>query len=101
MRSRSAIDTILGYYYQFDYSIYKLLELRNEDFIVIEGIEDIDIHTANEEIAIQCKYYHSTEYNHSKIAEPIRLMLKHYKDVKEGRKKEINYYIYMGFIKKE
>lgn len=98
MRSRSAVDTILGYYYQFDYAIYKLLELGNEDFITIEGIEDIDIHTANEETAIQCKYYHSTEYNHSKIAEPIRLMLKHYKEVKEGRKKEISYYLY-GFYK--
>lgn len=98
MRSRSAVDTILGYYYQFDYSIYKLLELENEDFITIEGIEDIDIHTANEETAIQCKYYHSTEYNHSQIAEPIRLMLKHYKDVKDGRKNEINYYLY-GFYK--
>lgn len=98
MGNRSAVNTILGYYYQFDYSIYKLLEIENEDFITIEGIEDIDIHTANEETAIQCKYYHSTEYSHSKIAQPIRLMLKHYKDVKDGRKNKMNYYLY-GFYK--
>lgn len=92
MADRSAIDTIRGYYYQFDYSIATLLNLSNNtDSIVIEGVEDIDIKIATETTAVQCKYYEKTEYNHSVIAEPIRLMLNHFKDVKEGKQTELNY----------
>ncbi|MGC9934866.1 DUF4297 family anti-phage-associated protein [Priestia aryabhattai] len=95
MSNREATDTIIGYFYQFDHSISKLLELnRIDDYITIEGIEDIDIKTIDENIAIQCKYYAKTEYNHSVIAKPIRLMLEHYKDVKNGLKTSVNYYLY-------
>ncbi len=95
MRDRSAIDTILGYFYQFDCSIEMLLALQNNsDTITVEGIEDIDINSASKETAIQCKYYSKTAYNHSVIAKPIRLMLSHYKEVKEGRKPKIKYKIY-------
>lgn len=97
MADRTAIDTIKGYFYQFDYSICQLLELQNgTDLITIEGIEDVDIKIASEETAIQCKYYSKTEYNHSVIAKPIRLMLNHYKLVLDGSKKQINYKLY-GF----
>ena len=76
---RTAIDTITGYYYQFDYYILKLLEQQNgSDSVCIEGIEDVDIKSIDETIAVQCKYYSKTEYNHSVIAKPIRLMLSHY-----------------------
>ena len=99
MSNREATDTIIGYFYQFDYSISKLLELsRLEDSITIEGIEDIDIKTLNERYRIQCKYYAKTEYNHSVIAKPIRLMLNHYKEVKDGLKPSVNYYLY-GYYK--
>ncbi|MFE7084163.1 DUF4297 family anti-phage-associated protein [Priestia megaterium] len=95
MSNRDATDTIIGYFYQFDHSISKLLELnRNEDSITIEGIEDVDIKTIDEDTAIQCKYYAKTEYNHSVIAKPIRLMLNHYKEVKLGLKTSVNYYLY-------
>ncbi len=97
MKDRTAIDTIKGYFYQFDYTILKLLELANDtDSIIVEGVEDVDIHSATEETAIQCKYYAKTEYNHSVIAKPIRLMLNHYKEVKNGTKKKVNYMLY-GF----
>lgn len=44
MGDRSAIDTIKGYFYQFDYTILSLLKLSQDtDAITIEGIEDIDI----------------------------------------------------------
>jgi len=77
--SRAAIPTIKGYFYQFDYYILKLLEISNDsDTVCIEGIEDIDINTTNETIAIQCKYYEGTEYNHSLLCKPIQLMLEHY-----------------------
>ncbi|MCD0472520.1 DUF4297 family anti-phage-associated protein [Flavobacterium sp. JAS] len=98
MADRTAIDTIKGYFYQFDYAIVKLLELsQDSDTIIVEGIEDVDINTATEETAVQCKYYAKTEYNHSVIAKPIKLMLNHYKEVKNGTKKRINYKLY-GFF---
>jgi len=78
-KSREAIDTIIGYYYQFDYYILQLLKLAKEsDTVCIEGIEDVDISHLDETTAVQCKYYSKTEYNHSVIAKPIRLMLSHY-----------------------
>lgn len=75
--ARTAIDTIRGYYYQFDLYALQLLESDNEE-ITLEGIEDIDICNATETTAIQCKYYEGTTYNHSVIAEPVRLMLNHF-----------------------
>lgn len=78
-KERSAIATIKGYYYQFDYFILQLLKCSNEtDSICIEGIEDVDLKTVDESTAIQCKYYAGTEYNHSVIAQPLRYMLDHY-----------------------
>lgn len=98
MKERTAIDTIKGYFYQFDFAIVKLLELgKDTETIVIEGIEDIDINTATDETAIQCKYHAKKEYNHSVIAKPIRLMLDHYKEVINGVKKQINYKLYGYF----
>ena len=65
-QNREAIDTIKGYYYQFDYFILKLLEEKNKDvYIYLEGIEDIDIENIDSRIAVQCKYYDKTEYRHS------------------------------------
>lgn len=98
MHERAAIDTIKGYFYQFDYSITKLLELSDDtSTITVEGIEDVDIRTANDENAVQCKYYAKTEYNHSVIAEPIRQMLNHYREVKDGHKRPVNYTLYGYF----
>lgn len=95
---RTAIDTITGYYYQFDYYILKLLEQDSpENTVCIEGIEDVDIHTHEETTAVQCKYYSKTEYNHSVIAKPVRLMLTHYKDNQAGRK-DTYYRIYGNFL---
>ena len=76
--TRTAIDTIRGYYYQFDLYALQILESKGEK-ITLEGIEDVDVNSATETTAIQCKYYEGTTYNHSVIAEPIRWMLKHFK----------------------
>ncbi|GAB6141071.1 hypothetical protein JCM14076_18000 [Methylosoma difficile] len=98
MATRSATDTIKGYFYQFDCTILKLLEFSEDtDSVVVENIEDIDIKTPTEDVAIQCKYYEGTEYNHSVIAKPIRLMLSHFKDVKNGVKPAVSYYLYGHF----
>jgi|GEM_PF-42590 len=98
MNTRSAEDTISGCYYQFDKSILEILSLENDDdSIVVEGIEDIDVEDASEKTAIQCKYHAKTEYNHSKIAKPIRLLLNHFKLVKNGETDEIKYFFYAHF----
>ncbi len=53
-----ALDTLTGYFYQFDQSILEILNLSSlEDSVAIECIEDIDVKTATELSAIQCKYY--------------------------------------------
>jgi hypothetical protein len=97
--NRSAIDTIRGYFYQFDYSIKSILgSVVGSDSISIEGIEDVDVKTATEETAIQCKYYEKTEYNHSVIAKPIRYMLIHYAEERRKGNSAIEYRLY-GYYK--
>jgi len=92
MSIREAIDTITGYFYQFDKTILELLQQDSSDALVcIEGIEDIDIVTADETSAIQCKYYAKTEYNHSVIKKPITLMLRHFA---ENRRSDVKYHLY-------
>lgn len=99
MTNRTATDTIKGYFYQFDLAILKLLQLEDEIHeITVEGIEDVDVKNATDETAIQCKYHSKTEYNHSVIAKPIRLMLNHFKEVLNGKEKKIKY-LYFGHFK--
>ncbi|GIU18093.1 hypothetical protein TUM4261_38460 [Shewanella sp. c952] len=53
MSTREAIDTITGYFYQFDKTILELLQQEESNTLVcIEGIEDIDVVTADETSAI-------------------------------------------------
>jgi hypothetical protein len=97
--SRDAVSTIKGYFYQFDHYILQLLRLSNAtDSVCIEGVEDVDISTADETVAIQCKYYTGTEYNHSVIAKPICLMLKHFVDKQNENECEFKYVLY-GYYK--
>lgn len=100
-KSRSAISTIKGYFYQFDKSILEILEQSDETNIVtIEGVEDIDIEKDDEIQFFQCKYYEKTDFNNSIIKEPIQLMFRHYlKNRTEARDKNFIYRLY-GFYKK-
>ena len=76
---RTAIDTITGYYYQFDYYILRLLQSTDPGTkVCIEAIEDVDITTADETTAVQCKYYAKSELQPSTLKRPIRLMLEHF-----------------------
>ncbi|KAB3531057.1 hypothetical protein F8154_13360 [Alkaliphilus pronyensis] len=100
MRDRTAINTIKGYFYQFDYSILTILELReNTETVTIEGIEDIDISELESDTAAQCKYYASTEYNHSEIASAIRFMLSDFKQRIDFGNELIHYKLY-GYYQK-
>lgn len=92
MTDRSAVDTIRGYFYQFDYSILKVLQLSNQDdSIAVECIEDVDIRTATEVTAVQCKYYSGTEYNHSVIKPAVMYMLTHFKAIRDNGKPVVRY----------
>ncbi|MGE0635780.1 MAG: DUF4297 family anti-phage-associated protein [Bacteroidia bacterium] len=96
MTTRAADATIKGYYYQFDTSILKLLELRtNSDSITIEGIEDIDINTATDATTIQCKYLSKPRFINSAVREPITLMLDHF--VNPTTPNNYNYVLYAHF----
>jgi hypothetical protein len=95
MSTREAIDTITGYFYQFDKTILELLQQDKSNVSVcVEGIEDIDVVTANETSAIQCKYYAKTEYNHSVIKKPVVLMLRHFA---ANRNSDVKYHLYGHF----
>ncbi|QDV66877.1 hypothetical protein Poly24_05660 [Rosistilla carotiformis] len=85
MTDRSAVDTIRGYFYQFDLSILSVLQLTSpDDSVEIECTEDIDIRTATEVTATQCKYYAKTEYNHSEIKDAVKHMVSHFKENLSG-----------------
>ncbi|SNZ01716.1 DUF4297 family anti-phage-associated protein [Flagellimonas pacifica] len=94
MTDRSAVDTIVGYFYQFDKTILDILNSYDEQTIVVEGIEDIDLISPDETIAVQCKYYEKSEYNHSVIKKSIMLMFKHYSDLLKSDSPKIKYHLY-------
>lgn len=79
-QSRSAHAAIKGYEYQFDRTLLEMLDASAETEIVIEGIEDIDLHAADtESLATQVKYYESQKYSSPKsLRDPVYLMLQHY-----------------------
>lgn len=92
MAERDAVSTILGYFYQFDRTIQSILGLAQDgESVAVECIEDIDIHTATEATAVQCKYYAKSEYNHSVIKPAIEFMLAHYKKGLADEKPLIKY----------
>jgi len=67
-KERSAIATIKGYYYQFDYFILQLLKCNNEtDSICIEGIEDVDLKTVDESYTLDSYTNQSVNYVKSKL----------------------------------
>lgn len=100
MKDRDAVSTLKGYFYQFDFSILQLLSLASmTDKVTIEGIEDVDITTIDNKLAIQCKYYEGTEYNHSEISEAIKFLLMDFAERKNNGSKKIKYMLY-GYYSK-
>jgi len=94
MKDRSAVDTIRGYFYQFDLTMLTFLQLTSpEHSVEIECTEDIDIRTATDVTATQCKYYSKTEYNHSVVKDAIKHMVSHFKESLVGNKPAVSYSI--------
>lgn len=76
---RQADSTIRGYLYQFNKSIYEILQSNDDEEITLEGvIEDIDIQSPTSTTTIQCKYHEDKKYLISGVAAPILEMLCHY-----------------------
>ncbi len=99
MKDRNAVSTLRGYFYQFDFSILQLLTLVDmKDKVTIEGIEDVDITTMDNKLAIQCKYYEGTEYNHSEISEAIKFLLMDFAERKSTGSKKIKYMLYGYYL---
>lgn len=94
MSNRAASATIQGYYYQFEKTILEILRLTgNSDYVIVEGIEDIDLSTATDTTAIQCKYLSGQKYQPSIIRPAIQLMLTDH----VGRGSPIKYQLYVHF----
>ena len=94
---RQADSTIKGYLYQFNKSIFEILHMSDDNFLVLEGvIEDIDILTPTSKTTIQCKYHEDKKYTISSVAVPIIEMLCNYCE-SSYMGKNIKYVLYAFF----
>lgn len=94
MRERSASQSLLGYYYQFDKTILEIMSQSEPTAAVtVEGIEDVDSESADGITAIQCKYYQSQRFHESSLKNPVALMLSDH----VRRVCPINYRLYAHF----
>ncbi|MEK5528594.1 hypothetical protein MKX79_04265 [Viridibacillus sp. FSL R5-0468] len=78
--TRSADYTIQGFIYQFNKTLFEILDSEENAMIDVEGIiEDIDIANADGITAIQCKYHESQEnFQLNLVYKPILQMMNHY-----------------------
>jgi len=95
-KSRSAEATIRGFNFQFAATILLILKSENDTKIVVEGVEDVDLDSANEMEAVQCKYFEGTKLTNSVLRDIVKPMLSDDKI----RSKKINYHIYGHFKEK-
>lgn len=105
INNRSAEAGIMGFTYQFLQTVIKIFETEDENTsFTVEGIEDLDISSMNEEELIQYKYHEAKKYTLSIIQKPIALMFKHfiknYSD-QEGWNKKYTLFCYFGIVEKD
>jgi len=93
MKSRSANQSLKGYYYQFDKTILSLLTSPLTTSITVEGIEDLDIENIIDTTVIQCKYYASKNFSLVALRPAIIFMIENF--LKSGR--DLQYRIYAHF----
>ncbi len=79
--SRVADYTIKGFLYQFNKTLLEILNSPTGSAITVEGIvEDVEISTPTELIAIQCKYHEASDsFTMSSIFSPVLQMMTHFK----------------------
>lgn len=94
--TRSAEAGILGFTYQFLQTAIKILSLDEPSAsFTIEGIEDLDISTSEEDSLVQYKYHEAKSFTLSAIDKPIALMFKHFLD--KGQKTPDFYVLFSYF----
>ncbi|ASN19936.1 hypothetical protein [Arthrobacter sp. YN] len=72
---RSAQASIQGYQYQFVLSIIEILRASEDSIVTIEGLEDIDVFSPDDDVAVQCKYLEKAKYSSTVLRKPILAML--------------------------
>lgn len=94
--TRTADYTISGFLYQFNKTLFEILNSLDDEEIIIEGIvEDIEVTNPIITKAIQCKYHESqTSFNLSAIYKPILQMMNHYHD---NNIRDIQYILFAHF----
>ncbi len=97
MTDRSATATIKGYHYQFDKTILEILNLDEEGYVTVEGLEDVDVCTFVGTTAIQCKYYAAQKYSPSLVRKAVIAMLDDFlvRDSMAGP--NVDYFLYGHF----
>jgi hypothetical protein len=77
---RSADAALLGFHYQLDKTLFEILSQESETTrVTVEGVEDIDVESDGQYVAIQCKYLEAQSPTPSAVREALSLMLKEYK----------------------
>lgn len=73
--ARVATAAIRGYAYQFDKTVLEVLNAADGVTVTVEGCEDIDLWSADEGTAVQCKYHEAGKFSLAAIRKPLLLML--------------------------
>ena len=94
--NREADYTIKGFIYQFNKTLFEVLENSSSSNIMVEGIiEDIDVHLPIGTKAIQCKYHETKDkFKLSDISKPVLQFLVHYS---KNQTQKIQYILYTYF----
>lgn len=95
---REATAAVRGYVYQFDATIGSILELRENDSLTIEGIEDFDIGSANFSELFQCKYCSSQRLTPATIRDAILPMIRGFVALDPNARALRRYHLY-GYFK--
>ncbi|ELI8099950.1 TPA: hypothetical protein U5D43_001720 [Yersinia enterocolitica] len=94
---RDAVDTLTGYFYQFDKTIIEALKKDGNTILTVEGIEDIDLNDGLSTTAVQCKYYSKQSYSPSTIKDAVTLMFEDFMSRKSKSEIPIKYFLYGNF----
>lgn len=95
---REASATIRGFVYQFDATIQAILNLKDDEELTIEGIEDIDVCGSTERLYIQCKYYAAERLTPSTLRNAILPMIVRFHKMEPNEREKCKYVLY-GYYK--
>lgn len=93
----AANSTIRGFYYQFNKTLFEVLNTEENATVIPEGlVEDVDVITDDTYKAIQCKYHETTnKYEESILYQPILEMMLSYYYYENNSHHNIEYVLYI------